>query len=58
MSKTLVIEIEYGKIGGSEVVKITKMPKLTRFVKEVLIQELIKGERITSVDLQQKRFII
>ena len=58
MNKTLIIEIEYEKERGTEGVKIIKMPKLTRFTKEVLLRELLEGERISSIDLQQKRFLI
>ena len=58
MNKTLIIEIEYEKERGAEGVKIIKMPKLTRFTKEVLLRELLEGERISSIDLQQKRFLI
>lgn len=57
MKKTLIIEIEYEKNKGSEGVKIIKMPKLTRFAKEVLLRELIDGERISQILLDQKRFI-
>jgi hypothetical protein len=58
MKKTLNIEIEYEKERGTERVKIIKMPKLTRFAKEVLLRELLEGERIFGIDLQQKRFLI
>ena len=57
MKKVLTIEIEYEKSKGMEGAKIIKMPKLTRFAKEVLIRELLEGERISSISLRQRRFL-